>query len=128
MKDYKGYFIMDAPPEMVYLALTREDTIMLWTGFPATMSTEPNSEFSLWDGNIVGKNLAFEESKLIKQQWYFGDQPEDSIVTFKLHPHKRGTSIELTHTNIPDEDYDNMVEGWQGAYMGGLQEFYSDKD
>ena len=128
MKDYKAYFTIAAPPEMVFLALTREDTIMLWTGFPATMSAEPNSEFSLWDGNIVGKNLKFEKDKLIQQQWYFGDQPEDSIVTFKSHPHKKGTSIELSHTNIPDEDYENMVEGWKGAYMGGLQEFYSDND
>jgi activator of HSP90 ATPase len=128
MKDYKAYFVVDAPPEMVYLALTREDTIMLWTGYPATMSAVAETEFSMWDGNIVGKNLKFEENWMIVQQWYFGDQPEDSIVTLKLHPHKKGTSIELSHTNIPDEDYENMVEGWNGSYMGSLKEFYDEEE
>ncbi len=126
MKDYKSYFTLPVEPEMVYLALTREDTIMLWTGYPATMKTEEGSEFSLWDGNIVGKNLNFEANKKIVQQWYFGDQVEDSIVTFTLHPHKKGTSVELQHTNIPDEVYDEMVKGWNNAYFGELRDFYQE--
>lgn len=127
MKDYKQYYILNEPPEIVYLALTRPDTIALWTGYEATMSTEEGSEFSLWDGNIVGKNLSFEKDKKIVQQWYFGDQPEDSIVTIILHPHKKGTSIELRHINIPEEAYEDMVNGWDNAYFGSLQEFYEEE-
>lgn len=125
MKDYKKYYIIPAPPQDVYLALTLPATIQLWTGEEADMSTEPGSEFSLWEGSIVGKNLAFEEGKKIVQQWYFGDQEEDSIVTIKLHMHKQGTSAELTHTNIPDEAYEEMVEGWDDNYFGLLISFYS---
>jgi activator of HSP90 ATPase len=125
MKDYKKYYIIPAPPEEVYLALTLPATIQLWTGEEAEMSTEPGSEFSLWEGSIVGKNIAFEEGKKIVQQWYFGDQDEDSIVTIKLHIHKQGTSAELTHTNIPDEAYEEMVEGWNDNYFGLLISFYS---
>ena len=58
------------------------------------------------------------------QQWYFGDQEEPSIVTIKLHPHKQGTSAELLHTNIPDEAYGEMVEGWNQNYFGLLISFY----
>ena len=68
MKDYKKYYIIPAPPEEVYLALTNAPTIQLWTGAEAEMTTEPGSEFSLWDGNVVGKNLEFEEGKKIVQQ------------------------------------------------------------
>ena len=125
MKDFKKYFIIPAAPEDVYHALTLPTTLELWTGEPAEMSEEPNSEFSLWDGSIVGKNLVFEPNKKIVQQWYFGDQPEASIVTIYLHPHKQGTSVELSHTNIPDKDFDDIVEGWNSAYFGALQEFYS---
>lgn len=125
MKDFKKYYIIPALPEEVYLALTLPATIQLWTGEEAEMSTEPGSEFSLWEGSIVGKNLAFEEGKKIVQQWYFGDQDEESIVTIKLHPHKQGTSIELLHTNIPDDAYDEMVEGWNENYFGLLIRFYS---
>jgi uncharacterized protein YndB with AHSA1/START domain len=68
--------------------------------------------------------LELEPGKKIIQQWYFGDQPEESIVTIKLHPHTQGTSVELHHTNIPDQDYDDLVAGWTHEYFGSLQEFY----
>ncbi len=125
MKDFKKYYLVPALPEEVYAALTYAATIQLWTGEPAEMSTEPGSEFSMWEGSIVGKNLAFEAGKKIVQQWYFEGQENESIVTIKLHPHKQGTSAELLHTNIPDEVYDEMVEGWEENYFGSLIRFYA---
>ena len=124
MKDFKKYYILPAEPDVVYAALTNPATIQLWTGEKAEMSTEPGSEFSLWEDNISGRNLEFEEGKKIVQQWYFGDQEELSIVTIKLHPHKQGTSIELRHTNIPDEEFEAITEGWEESYFGSLAEFY----
>lgn len=125
MKDFKKYFIIPADPEEIYLALTNPATIQLWTGAEAEMSTEPESEFSLWEGNIVGRNISFEENKRIVQEWYFGEQETESIVTIKLHPHKQGCSVELLHTNIPDEAYDEMVAGWTENYFGLLLDFYN---
>ena len=124
MKDYKKYYIINAEPSEVYLALTNPLTIHLWSGEEAQMSDEVGSEFSLWEGSIVGKNLEFQKDKLIRQEWYFGDHSEKSIVTIKLHPHAQGTSAELRHSNIPDEDYDDIVEGWDSTYFGALQDFY----
>jgi uncharacterized protein YndB with AHSA1/START domain len=126
MKDYKKYYSIPAPPEDVYLALTNPLTIQLWSGEEAEMSAEPETEFSLWDGSITGKNLEFEPSKKIVQQWYFGEQEEKSIVTIKLHADPKGTSVELKHTNIPDEDYNDIVDGWNTVYFGALREFYED--
>jgi activator of HSP90 ATPase len=125
MKDFKKYYLVPALPEEVYAALTYAATIQLWTGEPAEMSTEPGSEFSIWEGSIVGKNMAFETGKKIVQQWYFEGQESESIVTIKLHPHKQGTSVELLHTNIPDEAYTDMIEGWEENYFGSLIRFYS---
>jgi len=126
MKDFKNYYIIPAQPEEVYIALTNPATIQLWSGGKAEMSTEPNSEFSLFDESIFGKNLEFEEGKKIVQEWYFGDQPEESIVTIKLHPHKKGCSVELKHTNIPDTEYDDIVEGWNDIYFASVLEFYEE--
>lgn len=124
MKDFKKYYIIPAPPDQVYLALTTEATLQLWTGDKAMMQPIPGTEFSLWDGSIVGKNLEFEKDHKLVQHWYFGEQREDSIVTIKLHPHPQGTSAELRHTNIPDDDYEDIVAGWNDSYFGSLQEFY----
>ncbi|RYG30862.1 MAG: ATPase, partial [Chitinophagaceae bacterium] len=97
----------------------------LWSGEAAEMSTEPGSEFSLWNDSISGRNIEFEPGKKIVQEWYFGEQEEPSIVTIKLHPHKAGTSVELRHTNIPDEDYENITSGWEENYFGALEAFYA---
>lgn len=127
MKDFKKYYIVHAEPAEVYLALTNPATIQLWTGGKAEMSTEPDSEFSLWNESIVGRNLEFEDGKKIVQEWYFGDQEEESIVTIKLHPHKKGTSIELKHTNIPDSEYNDIIKGWNETYFRSLIEFYEEE-
>ena len=58
------------------------------------------------------------------QEWYFGDQEEKSIVTIIIHDHKQGSSVELRQTNIPDEDFENIVEGWNVNYFGSLDEFF----
>jgi len=125
MKDFKKYYIIPAEPEVIYAALTNPATIQLWSGEVAEMSTQPNTEFSLWEGSIEGLNIEFEPGKRIVQQWYFGEQEEPSIVTIKLHEHKSGTSVELKHTNIPDEAYDDMVTGWNENYFGSLLDFYN---
>ncbi len=124
MKDFKKYYIIAASPEEIYAALTNPATLELWTGEAAEMSTEPGSEFSLWEGSIVGKNLEFEKNKKIVQQWYFGDEAEESIVTIILHDHKQGTSVELRHTNIPDDAYESIADGWTSSYFSALGEFY----
>ena len=124
MKDFKKYYYIPATPEEIYMALTNPITIELWTGEVAEMSTEPESEFSMWEGSITGKNLEFELNKKIVQHWYFDGQSDNSIVTIKLHPDKKGSSVELRHTNIPDADFDDMVEGWNSTYIGGLIDFF----
>jgi uncharacterized protein YndB with AHSA1/START domain len=124
MKDFKKYYIIPEEPDIVYQALTNAATIQLWTGEPAEMSTEPGSEFSLWNGSITGKNLEFVENKKIVQQWDFDGQEEESIVSITLHPHKQGTSVELRHSNIPDDAFDDITEGWSHTYFRELGMFY----
>jgi hypothetical protein len=52
---------------------------------------------------------------------------EESIVTIILHPHKKGTSVEVKHINIPDKDYQDIVEGWDESYFGSLIDFYEER-
>jgi activator of HSP90 ATPase len=80
--------------------------------------------FSLWDGSISGLNIEFVENKKIVQHWFFEEQEEDSIVTIKLHQHKKGTSVEVFHTNIPDEAFNNIADGWDEDYFGSLRELF----
>jgi len=124
MKEFKRYYEINATPAEVYAALINPLAIKLWTGEEAEMSDVVGSEFSLWDGAIQGRNLEFEQDRKIVQQWYFDEVSEESIVSILLHPHKQGTSAELRHSHIPDVDYDDIVEGWNEAYFGSLQEYF----
>ncbi|MBU3714386.1 MAG: ATPase [Ferruginibacter sp.] len=125
MANYKSYFKINAAPEYVYKALTNAATIQLWSGSPATMEPIEGSEFALWEESITGKNLSFIPDRQIVQEWDFGDQEHSSIVSITLHKDKgESTSVELKHTNIPDDVYENIVDGWNLNYFGALAEFY----
>lgn len=128
MKDFKKYYEISASPQEVYAALTKPLAIKLWTGEDAVMSSVPGSEFSLWNGAIEGKNIEFEEDRKIVQQWYFGTQEAESIVTIILHAVKKGTSVELRHTNIPDDDFEDIVEGWNESYFESLMEYFEHEE
>jgi uncharacterized protein YndB with AHSA1/START domain len=128
MKNFKKYYIIPASPEEVYLALTKELSLRLWTGADVEFMEEADTEFSLWDGDIVGRNIEFETGKKIVQQWYFGEDNEPSIVTIKLHPDKGGTSFEFSQTNIPGEDFEDFVDGFEEMYIGGLTDFFGNDE
>src|SRR5450759_897880 len=116
MKTIKKTFKINAEPSDVYSALTSPYTIELWTGYPAVMSDDPGSEFSLWDGDITGKNIEFIQDRKVVQEWYFGEQPEKSIVTITIQSDKGDSEITVEHTNIPDEDFADIAEGWREYY------------
>jgi activator of HSP90 ATPase len=125
MKTFKKSFKINAEPSDIYSAITNPYTIELWTGYPAIMSVVPESEFSLWDGDITGKNLEFIPDKKVVQEWYFGDNPEKSTVTIMIHPDKEGSAVTVEHTNIPDEDFNDIAEGWREYYMGAIINFFN---
>jgi activator of HSP90 ATPase len=120
MKTFKKTFKINAEPSDVYSALTNPYTIELWSGYPAVMSEEPGSEFSLWDGDITGKNLEFIKNKKVVQEWYFGDQPGKSIVTITIQPDREDSAVTVEHTNIPDSDFAEIAEGWREYYIGAI--------
>jgi activator of HSP90 ATPase len=124
MKELRKYFRIKGTAEEVYAALVNPFSIALWTGAEASMKEEAGSEFSLFDGDISGKNLEFIQNQKIIQEWYFGEQEEKSIVTITLRPDRLYTKIELHHTNIPDEAYEDMEHGWNTFYFGSLKEFF----
>ena len=101
----------------------RRSLLEIWTGESAEMQPIPGTEFSLWGGSVTGINLEIEENKKIVQQWFFGED-EESIVTIKIHAHKKGTSLELLHTNIPDDAFENISDGWDEDYFGALNELF----
>jgi activator of HSP90 ATPase len=125
MKTFKKTFRINAEPSDIYSAITNPHTIELWSGYPALMSTEPGSEFSLWEGDITGKNLEFIQDRKVVQEWYFGDQAEKSIVTITILAERGNSIINVEHSNIPDEEFRDIAEGWREYYFDAISNFFN---
>jgi activator of HSP90 ATPase len=123
MKDYKKYFKIKAEATDIFACLINPATMELWSGFPAKIEAKEGTEFEIWGGDISGKILKIDPEKLLVEHWYFEGQEKDSIVTIKLHKINNGVSVELNHTNIPDEVYDEFVTGWEDYFFGGIKAF-----
>lgn len=124
MKTINQRHVITAPIDEVYVALTNPLTIEIWSGYEAEFSPTEGSEFSLWDGDITGRNLKFIENELIRQRWYFDTQEDESIVTMRFKPEGKTTIVELLHENVPDEAYDELFEGWKKYYFGALKKYF----
>lgn len=125
MKTFKKTFTINAEPSDIYSALTNPVTIELWSGYPAEMSEVPGSEFSLWEGDITGRNLEFIKDKKVVQEWYFGAQTEKSVVTVTIRPDRDNSIVTVEHTNIPDDDFNDIAEGWREYYIGAIITFFN---
>jgi activator of HSP90 ATPase len=125
MKTFKKTFKINAEPSDIFSALTNPYTIELWSGYHAEMSAEPGSEFSLWEGDITGRNLEFIQDRKVMQEWYFGDQAEKSIVTIIINPYGENSQVTVEHTNIPDDEFAQISEGWREFYIGAIINFFN---
>ena len=124
MKTIKQKYFINALPEDVFSAITNPFTIELWSGYPASMSPEENSDFAIFGGDITGKNLQVIKNRKLVQEWDFGEQEASSVVTIELIKNPQGTKVLLEHTNVPDKDAEEMEQGWRLYYWGAVKEFF----
>lgn len=123
MKNLRKTIHIKVPREEVFNAITNPLTIELWTGYQARMEALPGSEFSLFDGDITGRIRSIESPALLEQIWDFGDQEEESLVRIELFDESGKTRLELMHTNIPDEAFENIEDGWKNYYLEALKSY-----
>jgi activator of HSP90 ATPase len=124
MQTIKQFHYIDALPEEIFSAITNPITIELWSGYPAHMEAKESTEFSIFDGDICGRNISVIMNQQLVQEWYFGENPTESIVTITLKPQNNGTRVTLEHINVPDEVAEEFEEGWRKYYWGAIKKFF----
>ena len=125
MRSIKQKYEMKASPEEVFTALTDPAVIERWSGASATMDDREGTEWSLWDGSIHGKNLEVVPNEKLVQDWYGGKWDKPSKVTFSLERSDEGTLVNLIHENVPDNEIDDIDDGWIRYYLGPMQEMFA---
>jgi uncharacterized protein YndB with AHSA1/START domain len=123
MKTIKKKYLINAPSDKVWKALTDPDMIDDWGAGKAKMSEQVGFEFSLWGGDIHGKNIEVVPGKKLKQEWEAGEWESPSILTITLNQTGKTAEIELLHENIPDSEAPEIEEGWDSYYMSPLKEY-----
>ena len=120
--DFEYKLVIAADPEEVFAALTNPFQREIWSGYPADMKAEVGYVFSLWEGDITGVNLEVVPNRRLVQEWFFGERDEQSLVEIKLKKENGKTVLDLKHTHIPAEVYEEITEGWREYYLGSMKE------
>ena len=122
MKIIKQEYKINAPIEKVWEALTDSKEIERWSGAKATMKPQEGTKFKLWDGEIYGTNVKVVPLKTLVQNWYSGDWDKPSILTFNLEKKDAKTVVKLTHQGVPENELNDIENGWKDYYMNPLKE------
>jgi activator of HSP90 ATPase len=116
-------------PHEVYEALMDAKKHMSFTEGKAKISREVGEKFSISDGEIQGKNLELAPDRKIVQAWRYSDWPEGhfSTATFELEKTEKGTRLTFTQTDVPDDKYEDIKQGWKDYYWQPMKEMLDNK-
>jgi len=111
-------------PHEVYEAIMDSKKHSEFTGSQVSMSRKTGGKFSVYGGDIAGVNLELIPDQKIVQSWRYSDWPEGhySKVTFSLKAVKEGTRLTFTQTEVPDEHYEDIAQGWRDYYWAPMKE------
>ncbi len=113
-----------ATPHEIYEMLMDSRKHAIFTQSAASISRKVGGKFSAYDGYITGTNLELVPDQKIVQVWHASDWPagQMSRVLFRLERVKGGTRLFFTHRNVPDDQYEELKQGWIDNYWEPMKE------
>ena len=123
-KTIKQSVTLKANPHNVYEALMDSRKHSQFTGGKASISGEVGGKFSAFDGYCEGINLQLVPDKKIVQLWRSTDWPEGhySTASFSLKEISNGTRLTFTQTGVPEDDYEDIKQGWYDYYWDPMKQ------
>jgi uncharacterized protein YndB with AHSA1/START domain len=104
-----------ASPHVVYEALMDSRKHSRFTGDTASISRKIGGKLKAYGDYIEGVNLELVPDEKIVQSWRANDWPEGhySRVTFSLKGLEKGTQLTFTQSDVPEEFYEEIGQGWE---------------
>jgi activator of HSP90 ATPase len=95
-----------------------------FTGEKARISRTIGGKFTAYDGYINGINVELTPDKRIVQSWRGSDWPEGhfSKATFSLAEVKGGTRLTFRQAGVPEDQYEDIKQGWYDYYWKPMGE------
>jgi activator of HSP90 ATPase len=111
--------VLPAPAERLFATYLDPALHAAVTGAPVTVNAEPGSPFRAFDGQIIGTTIAVVAPRLIVQSWRsvnFLESDPDSTLILAFVPEGTAGRIDLIHLDVPEQDYQGVIEGWEKYY------------
>lgn len=123
--EIKKTIYFDATPHEVFEALMDEKKHAEFTGSGAEIDRKVGGEFSVWDGYATGVTKELIPDKIIVQTWRASDWPDgvESIVKFEFTEENGKTKLDFTQTGIPEDQIDEITDGWESFYWRPMKEY-----
>jgi uncharacterized protein YndB with AHSA1/START domain len=121
MNQFEQTYTIKAPLQKVWEALTTAESAERWGAGPAKFILNEGGKFSYWDGDIHGINTRIISEKLLEQDWYGHDHPEEKYrAAFSFEEEGDTTVVRLTYSgHIYDEQRD--IEDWREYYFDPIK-------
>lgn len=123
-KNIKQTVTFKATPHEVYELFMDSKKHSQFTGDKAVISRKVGGKFTAFGGYAEGTNLELIPDKKIVQKWRTSDWPEGyySQITLSLMSTERGTRLTFTQSGVPDDQYDDILQGWRDYYWSPMKE------
>jgi activator of HSP90 ATPase len=117
--------LIKSTPHHIYEAFMDSKIHSKFTESKAVISREVGGKFSVFEGDLNGKNVELIKDKKIIQTWRSEGEnwPKGyySTITIILEPVAEGTMVKFTHTDVPEGAYESVKEGWTTYYWDPLK-------
>ena len=96
-------------------------------GQDTKINPKVGGKFSAWDGYIFATTLELDPFRRIVQAWRTTEFPADapdSHLEILFEEIKDGTKLTLNHTNLPEDQVEDYIQGWKDYYFKLMHDFY----
>lgn len=114
--------VLPAAAEELFEMYLDSATHAAFTGWPVEIGPQPGAAFRAFGGQLSGMILAVVRTRLIVQSWRstkFRLVDGDSTLILQFSAESDDSNqgrIDLVHVDVPEHDYQDVVEGWQKYY------------
>ena len=130
-KTIKQSVLIKASPHEVYEAFMDSRKHSKFTESQAKISREIGGKFTIYEGDLEGKNLELIPDKKIVQSWRSNEEgwPKThySTITIELESVQSGTKLNFQQTGVPITSYESVKEGWDEYYWEPMKKMLEKK-
>lgn len=129
-RPFRKVYQLEAQPEVVWDAFLQENILEEWLASESEMDDREGFKFywKVAGERMDGKVVELDVHERIIFEWKREEWPDEQFATvnIQLNEMSNGTRLEINITDIPDTEYDEVYDDWDGEIMPRLMKYLKD--